>query len=135
MQLRYTDATGNETILRLGTEPVIIGRAPESDVAVKDTKASRNHCEVRLWDGAYVLKDLKSRNGTLLNGIPCDIAILSKGDQIRIGDVILTFEEKAPMGASTALRAIAGEMQEGKGYRTILREIVNEASDSDGSNA
>lgn len=130
MQLRYMGADGKEVVLRLGTEPIIVGRAPECDISIKDTKASRNHCEIRIWDGDYILKDLKSRNGTQVNGIRSEVAVLAKGDQIRIGDTTIHFEEKAPMGASTALRAIEEEMKEGKGYKTILREIVSEASSS-----
>lgn len=130
MQLRYKDANGNETVMQLGAEPVIIGRASEADVVIEDEKASRRHCEIRLWDGDYVIKDLHSQNSTYVNDQHIDIAQLRPGDRIRVGAAIFFFEEKTPMGTSTAVHQVEDEMREGKGYGTILREIVGDIEKS-----
>ena len=48
------------------------------------------------------------------------------GDTIRIGATILTCDIPSAIGNDTAIRQIQEEMQEGKGYNTILREIVDD---------
>lgn len=128
MQLRYRNAEGTEVIVQLGDEPMVIGRSAEANITLLDEKASRRHCEVRLWAGDYVLKDLGAQNGTLLNGAEAKVAVLSPNDQIKVGSITIFFEEKAPVGHTTAMREIEQEMEVGKGYRTILRQIVSDSN-------
>jgi pSer/pThr/pTyr-binding forkhead associated (FHA) protein len=45
-----------------------IGRAPTNRVAVPDEVCSRNHCEVFLQGGRWLVRDLDSRNGTRVQG-------------------------------------------------------------------
>src|SRR5262245_45710487 len=47
---------------------VTIGRSEDSTIAVDDTRVSRNHARIRRSEGALMLEDLGSRNGTKLNG-------------------------------------------------------------------
>jgi len=124
MQLRYVDEGGVERVVHLGSVPVVIGRVPDCDVTLADDRVSRRHCEIRYWDGSFVVKNLKSQNGIMVNGERIEIAILKAGDVIKVGGTVLTFEEKKSLTEESALRQIDGEMREGKGYRTILREIV-----------
>ncbi len=82
----------------LEREEVILGRALEADVRVNDTKISRKHARINtITDEAtgatsYVLTDLSSRNGTLLNGQKVRQEALQNGDKITIGEHILRFE-------------------------------------------
>jgi len=46
---------------------ITIGRTEDNGVVINDRQSSRKHCEVRLSEIGYVVNDLKSRNGTLLN--------------------------------------------------------------------
>jgi pSer/pThr/pTyr-binding forkhead associated (FHA) protein len=125
MRLRYLKNDGTPAELTLGERPITIGRNPDSDIILMDEKASRIHCGIRLWDGEYYLKDLKSRNGTYVNGRSVEVATLKPGDQIRIGHTEIFFE--GDTGPTTALHEIKGEMEMGKGYSTILRQIVDDA--------
>jgi hypothetical protein len=68
-----------------------IGRLPECDVVVDDAGASRQHAEVRRTDDGFVLSDLGSTNGTLVNGAPIREHLLEEGDRITIGETILEF--------------------------------------------
>jgi pSer/pThr/pTyr-binding forkhead associated (FHA) protein len=127
MQLRFRNAKGIEISKQLGSEPVTIGRSPEVTVVLEDRNASRRHCEVRQWEDDYVVKDLGSRNGTNVNGRRVDVAVLHIGDEISVGDSLLIFEDKLPLGNTTALRQVEHKMdEEGKGYNTIMREIVHD---------
>jgi FhaA, N-terminal domain/FHA domain len=68
-----------------------IGRLPECDVVVDDAGASRQHAELRRTDDGFVLVDLGSTNGTLVNGAPIREHLLEDGDRITIGETILEF--------------------------------------------
>ncbi|MBV9311155.1 MAG: FHA domain-containing protein [Solirubrobacterales bacterium] len=72
---------------------VTIGRAEESDLMLDDERASRQHARVCPQDGQYVLTDLGSHNGTMLNGerVLRETRSLTAGDTIVIGDQTLRF--------------------------------------------
>src|SRR5439155_7832922 len=75
----------------LAKDRVIIGRLAESDVGVPDPGVSRRHAEVRRQDGRFVLSDLGSTNGTLVNGATVGEHPLEEGDRIKLGNTILEF--------------------------------------------
>ena len=126
MRLRYTKPDGQSVTHDLGEKPLTAGRSPEADIVIYDERASRVHCGLRLWGGEFYLKDLKSRNGTFVNDRPVDVAKIRGGDIIRIGNSLLMVEGEQQIGANTAIAQISGEMDEGKGYSTLLRQIVND---------
>jgi len=75
---------------------VVIGRLKTNPVPIDDAKASREHAAVRLVGAEYVLADLDSRNGTLLNGeMVRGQARLRSGDRIAIGATEFRFVEDA----------------------------------------
>ena len=125
--LKFKKKNGTISEFELGEKPIVLGRAPESDLVLADGKASRRHCGIRAWDGDFYLKDLQSKNGTFLNGQRVDEMVkLQPGDRIRVGALVFSFESDAPRGTQTMLREVEDEMSAGKGYTTLLREIVNE---------
>ena len=67
-------------------EHVQIGRAMENDLCVLDSAASRRHAHITATDGTYVLEDLKSQNGTFVNGARVQCHPLADGDHIVIGE-------------------------------------------------
>lgn len=110
----------------LGERPITIGRSAEADLVILDEKASRIHCGIRRWDGDFFIKDLKSRNGTFVNGERIDMVKLNGGDRIRVGATSFSFELSFGKGDQTILQEVANEMSGGKGYTTLLREIIDE---------
>ncbi len=82
----------------LEREEVILGRALEADVRINDTKVSRQHAQIAAVFSAetnsvrYVLTDLKSRNGTFLNGEKIVRETLQNGDKITIGEHLFRFD-------------------------------------------
>jgi two-component system, NtrC family, sensor kinase len=76
----------------LSPRPMRIGRESTSEIRLLDSEASRSHAEIRgSANGAYVLTDLGSSNGTLVNGKPVSIHPLASGDRIEIGGTLLIF--------------------------------------------
>jgi Nif-specific regulatory protein len=73
-------------------ESITIGRAPTNAICVKDERCSRNHAEVFQSQGQWTLRDLDSRNGTMVDGkrLQADY-LLQAGDVIRIGNTQLAF--------------------------------------------
>lgn len=68
-----------------------VGRDPDSDVVIADDRASRQHAFIYLTPAGLVLSDLRSRNGTLLNGRRVvEDEPLHDGDVIEIGRTSLT---------------------------------------------
>jgi len=124
LRIRYTDPDGQLTELLLADQPITVGRSPDADIITLDERASRMHCSVRIWDGEYYVKDLKSKNGTYLNHQRVEMAKIKPGDKIRLGNSILHVDDKKSPGTDTTISSVQDEMSEGKGYKTILREIV-----------
>jgi Nif-specific regulatory protein len=70
-----------------------IGRSSENLLEIDDINSSRYHCEIIRTDKGFMLKDLDSRNGTLLNGKFVSRSMLNSGDRIEIGQTQIYFEE------------------------------------------
>ena len=70
-------------------DSVVIGRAPDCDVVIQDLKASRRHAQLTRKTEGFLLEDLGSRNGTLVNGSKIKEPILLKANQtFQIGDTM-----------------------------------------------
>lgn len=130
MRLEYTDADGNIVELALGNTEVLIGRSPQCHLVLVRPDVSRQHASIRLWGDDYVIKDLGSENGVYVNGQRVEIAVLRDGDVIRIGsceiNVRHSISGRAP---STAIREVESKFAHGKGFSTIMKEIVSEVDD------
>jgi len=69
----------------LGTRPVTIGRAPDNDIPIDNLAVSNYHARVYVEAGSLVVEDLNSLNGSFLNDIRVERAMLKDGDAILIG--------------------------------------------------
>lgn len=72
-----------------------IGRAPTNRIVLDDEVCSRSHCEIFYSDGGWYIRDLGSRNGTLVQGLAISQDHrLQEGDVVEIGDseAIFTFD-------------------------------------------
>jgi hypothetical protein len=76
----------------LGEQTVVLGRMADCDVVVADPRSSRRHAEIRPSGSGFVISDLGSMNGTLVNGAPIQEQPLADGDEIRLGNTMLRFE-------------------------------------------
>ena len=62
-----------------------LGRSPDSTIMLDDLEVSRQHARLTRTLGGFELEDLKSRNGTFVNGVRVDRRILAPGDKLRLG--------------------------------------------------
>jgi hypothetical protein len=78
----------------LTKDRVIIGRLGESDLVLSDPGVSRRHAEVRREDGKYVIADLGSTNGTMVNEATIGERTLEEGDRVTVGHTVLEFRRR-----------------------------------------
>jgi phosphoserine phosphatase RsbU/P len=99
-----------------------IGRLPNLDLFIDDSRVSRPHARIQLRpDGSYELVDLKSQNGTLLNGkklVPHEPKKLRDGDRIRIVEQELIFHHPSSV-----------VQEEQHDQTTVLRSLDDLSSD------
>jgi len=129
--IEYT-TEGKKAEHRLTERKTTIGRATDCVLCVADDpELSRVHCSVaRQADDTFVVIDEKATNGTFLNGERIgDVPILLRDeDVIRIGQTTLVFRAR-DVGRTTMLFSeVAGQMERGKGFGTIMHEIVDKKS-------
>jgi signal transduction histidine kinase len=67
---------------RVIEDDLVVGRSTRSGLTLDRSEVSRRHAEIRYLDGAYLLRDLGSRNGTFVNGVPVTDRELVFGDRI-----------------------------------------------------
>ena len=96
-----------------------IGRASTNKVTIKDDRASRFHAEVFFSENQWVLRDLESRNGTLVNGHPIsgDLQLVIN-DTIRIANCQLSFVEELSSAFPDSFEADTGVLREHLGSDT-----------------
>lgn len=100
--LKVTKGPGEGSEFSFEENEAKLGRTADNDIVVKDSGASRSHCRVFLKGARYFVEDLKSANGTKLNGSLLSIAKeIRPGDTITIGDVVFTFT----LGNDTVMKA------------------------------
>lgn len=73
--------------LKLGKN--IFGRGSGCDFKVHSVGISKEHCEVHVYKDKIIIVDLKSSNGTFINGVKIQNSILHVGDKISLFDIIM----------------------------------------------
>lgn len=92
--------------LRLSGTSCTIGRELDNTLPLPDPKVSRYHAQIINLEGAWMLTDLGSTNGTRMNGIHITRAGLAPGDFLYFGDTAVAVESAAPVRARDAASAI-----------------------------
>jgi transcriptional regulator with PAS, ATPase and Fis domain len=72
-------------------ERMVVGADPKADLVIADAAMSKFHCEIRIADGAAVVRDLGSRNGTRVDRVPVIEAPLRDGAMLSLGRTELRF--------------------------------------------
>ncbi|EAU65586.1 FHA domain protein [Stigmatella aurantiaca DW4/3-1] len=83
----------------------VVGRSKEAAICIQDSSVSRNHILLRRVDSGWMVSDLGSGNGTLVNGEQITEEVpLANGDIVTLGDTEVTF---ADMANSTMMVPVA----------------------------
>ncbi len=101
--LKINLGDGSSRLVQLPDSPVSFGRAAENDFPfLSDTALSRRHFTIGPEHGQWFVEDLKSKNGTRLNGQPLQgRRLLGAGDRIEAGGLVLYFEPSSETSSKT----------------------------------
>jgi hypothetical protein len=82
---------GRETSFPLTRDTCTLGRHKNNDIVITDPKVSSFHARLDRTPDGFVLVDLKSRNGSFVNGHRIESALLRTGDEVRMGAAKLSY--------------------------------------------
>jgi pSer/pThr/pTyr-binding forkhead associated (FHA) protein len=77
---------------------------PRDELPLRDARVSRRHAEV-LWNGRFLVRDCRSRNGTLLRNLRVDGELRAKLDALAergLAKALVLLTPAAPAGRPTA---------------------------------
>ncbi len=95
----------HDRVFTIGDRPIVIGRAPDSDLLIDHESISRQHCRVARQDEGWVLRDLGSKNGSRINTFHVEEQVLRNGDRLDLGTIRL-YVEIGPNSAESRARVI-----------------------------
>ena len=96
-----------EVVLEDGTHPLegagpwTVGRSQDNDITVNDPNVSRRHARISRADNGFVVEDLGSTNGTLLDGAPIDRERIDGGDELTFGQSAARFVRRIDVPGGT----------------------------------
>jgi pilus assembly protein CpaF len=109
--LTITEKGGAQRRMEFDKPEVTIGRVQGNDIILPKGNVSKRHSRIVLKDGRFIVVDLKSTNGTYVNGRKITSPLVVKaGDKIYIGDFIITLEEVSGGFATAGAGAPMGPM-------------------------
>jgi len=82
----------NGIVVQLEPNGIRVGRHPECQYIIPTPGASCYHAEIKYEDGAWLISDLNSGNGTFVNGVRIRTHQLAPGDEIRVDQTLLTYQ-------------------------------------------
>lgn len=115
----------------LNQDKIVMGRHSDCDVVINVPAVSREHARIIRTNGKYFVEDLKSRNGTLVNGQAIEtekLHPLFDNDQIKICDFICSFHELERKPLPAELARETQENQETEGSSTVEASISTSSS-------
>jgi hypothetical protein len=90
-QLTFANGVAVGTVIPLTENEYRIGRQRDNEIQLGDLGVSGHHARIYRGPDAYVVEDLKSRNGTWLNGVRIYHSSLKDGDTVRVGETELKY--------------------------------------------
>jgi len=125
-ELNVTLPDGKTRRYRLTHRPVVIGRDAQCELPIDDPSASRRHARVVPAADGFLVEDMGSKNGTLVNEETCRSKTLQDGDRIQIGSTLITFSEATKNTSASVV--IADEAPTAHATRYISKETDIELS-------
>jgi transcriptional regulator with GAF, ATPase, and Fis domain len=107
------------------SDPFSIGRDAANSVYIEDASVSQRHCQIVRDKERFLLTDLGSVSGTLVNGIPVNQRVLASGDQIAIGNSLFLFQlEGSGAAASNPVELDETSASSGKEQQLRQEELL-----------
>jgi len=110
---------GRERVFTIRDRPVVVGRAPDSDLLLQHESISRQHARIAREEDGWTLRDLGSKNGSRVNTFHVTEQVLRHGDRIDLGTIRL-YTEIGPETTATRARVIFGDAERPSGQTEVL---------------
>lgn len=127
-------------VVKLDKDHMTLGRRDDNDIVLDDVFVSRLHIEIEKKGNKYTIEDRKSRYGTFVNGDRVVEKQLIYGDEIQIGNTVITFvdektldhipERKAPsrrfgggFDFAEKIESIKNKISKGAAKKDVLRSL------------
>jgi hypothetical protein len=79
----------------LEKEVIFVGRSAGNDIKIRDEAVSRRHLKIFSVESCYFIEDLKTKNGTMINGEPLDAGfarLITENDRIQLGSSVIRLD-------------------------------------------
>jgi hypothetical protein len=125
-QLRGRSGPVADLVIRLGTDEITLGRDLANDMVIADTEVSRIHVRLSWTGDTHAVQDLRSTNGTFINGRPVSgTAMLRVGELLTLGKISVFVYELVPEVELDTTQEEAGDI----GSSTIAMLITPDAAE------
>lgn len=94
-KIRVLEGPMSGVEFELDKEVVFVGRSPGNDVKIRDEAVSRRHIKIFSVESCYFIEDLKTKNGTMINGEPIDAGfarLITENDRIQLGSTVIRLD-------------------------------------------
>ncbi len=125
---------------RLESDSTVLGRHPECDIVLDVAAVSRQHAKIYSDSGGFFVEDLKSRNGTFVNGREVQgRTAIGEGDRVKICDIDFLFHDglasselagPLPLSASSSSMAMLVEDPASRPKRSTIMSTLDVSSRS-----
>ncbi len=102
--LRVKSGSEKGKVYKIEQDSLVLGRDSGCEVQILDQGVSRRHAELFRISEIYFIRDLESRNHTYVNEQEISEEALRVGDQVRIGNTVLAFEDHMRASSRVVLR-------------------------------
>jgi DNA-binding NtrC family response regulator len=108
---------------------VVVGSCPQCDLELTDPAVSRRHFELLPVEDGYILRDLESKNGTLMRGLEILQARLTGGEEIEIGRSVLQLSileehDEWPLSRKNAFGTLVGRSAAMRQVFAVLERVA-----------
>jgi hypothetical protein len=126
MKLRFLKGRLRGRVVDVSEDGFVVGRDPDSDLAIDEDGISRRHCRFFVKDGEWHVEDLGSTNGVRVNGeLITGSYPIKKGDRIGLFNQVLLFadDKSVVQVAESGAKVSAGETVAVKGAPVAAAEV------------
>ena len=101
--------SGRDWTLDVDGDSFLIGRSREAEVSIRDRSVSKTHVRIDRLETGYRFQDLGSRNGTFINELRSLRGPLADGDELQVGNFLITFFRDASLAATRSTKEEAAK--------------------------
>jgi len=93
----------NSEVYKINGALTNMGRKLDNHIVLNDPRVSRNHAQIRMVDNHFILLDLNSTGGTMVNGKKISKSVLYSGDTISLAGLEIKFVQDTPRMISKSM--------------------------------